>query len=183
MAMRYVGGKARIAKWIRDHILEVADQYRGVDLTYVEPFVGSGAVLEQVARSGRFQKLIANDVHPDLIRMWYALTKEGWEPPPYITKEDYQQLQSSYVPSPLRGYAGFCVAFGGKWMGWLEQRPPQQAGERLSVLRRARILRSVEWKNIDYAELTIPPTSIVYCDPPYLDTTGYSCGDFDHDRF
>ena len=41
--MRYVGGKARIAKWIRDHVLAVADEYRGVALTYVEPFVGSGA--------------------------------------------------------------------------------------------------------------------------------------------
>lgn len=43
--MRYVRGKARIAKWIRDHINAVADEYRGVALTYVEPFVGSGAVL------------------------------------------------------------------------------------------------------------------------------------------
>ncbi len=182
--MRYVGGKARIAKWIRDHILAVADEYRGVALTYVEPFVGSGAVLEQVVRSGRFRRHIANDIHPDLIRMWHALSREGWEPPVYVTKEDYRELQSSsQTPSPLRGYAGFCTAFGGKWMGWLEQRVPQQQGERLSVLRRARVLRGVEWKNVDYAEIVLQSASVVYCDPPYIGTTGYDCGDFDHERF
>ena len=61
VVMRYVEGKARIAKWIRDHILAVADEYRGVPLTYVEPFVGSGAVLEQIVRTKRFARHIAND--------------------------------------------------------------------------------------------------------------------------
>ena len=55
--MRYVGGKARIAKWIRDHISAVADEYRGVPLTYVEPFVGSGAVLEQIVKTKKTELL------------------------------------------------------------------------------------------------------------------------------
>lgn len=179
--MRYVGGKARIAKWIRDHVVAIADEYRGMSLTYVEPFVGSGAVLEKVAP--QFEKIIANDVHPDLIRMWHALCREDWEPPQYMHEREYQELQSSVVPSALRGYAGFCLSFGGKWMAGFESRIPSQHGERLSVLRRARRLRHVQWHNTDYAELCIPPGSIVYCDPPYINTQGYANGDFDHLRF
>lgn len=186
--MRYVGGKARIAKWIRNHIVEVADEYRGINLTYVEPFVGSGAVLEQVARSQRFSRLIANDIHPDLIRMWYAISREGWTPPEYVDVEEHRALKNSRVPSALRGYAGFCCSFGGNFFSGHESRNGNNIGqvtERHSVCRRGSVIRraDVELRNTDYGELQIPPGSIVYCDPPYADTTGYDCGDFDHGRF
>jgi DNA adenine methylase len=170
--VRYVGGKARIAKWIRDHILAVADDYRGMRLTYVEPFVGSGAVLEQVAP--HFERVIANDIHPDLIRMWYTVCREEWEPPACMSEQEYRKLQSSNIPSPLRGFAGFCFSFGGKWMSGFESRIPQQRHERISVLRRARKFRHAQWKNTSYMNLAIPPGSIVFCDPPYIDT-GKDC--------
>jgi DNA adenine methylase len=188
--VRYVGGKARIAKWIRDHVLAVADKYRGVDLTYVEPFVGSGAVLEQIVKTRRFARHIANDIHPDLIRMWHALSREGWSPPLYLDKEEYKALQNSRVSSALRGYAGFACSFGGKFFGGHEKRVGRgrnkcdgQGIERSHVLRAARLLRGVELKNADYSDLVIPPYSIVYCDPPYAETQGYDSGDFDHRRF
>jgi DNA adenine methylase len=198
--VRYVGGKARIAKWIRDHVLAVADEYRGMRLTYVEPFVGSGAVLEQVIRARRFERYIANDIQPDLIRMWYALSREGWQPPEYVEQEIYKELQSSNVPSALRGYAGFACSYGGKFFGGREYRAKRTAPyssdewdgspggggqdtERRGVLRAARYFSRVEFKNTDYQNLTIPPGSIIYCDPPYAGTTGYDCGTFDHTRF
>lgn len=193
--MRYVGGKARIAKWIRDHINAVADEYRGVALTYVEPFVGSGAVLEQVVRSGRFRRYVANDVHPDLIRMWHALSREGWTPPEYVDVEEHRALKNSRVSSALRGYAGFCCSFGGNFFSGHESRngtirngsPPRggQTTERRSVSRVGKMMRraDVELKCLDYSELTIPPNTVVYCDPPYIGTTGYDSGDFDHRRF
>jgi DNA adenine methylase len=182
-----VGGKAKIAKWIRNHILEIADEYRGMRLTYVEPFMGSGAVLEQIVKTGRFARFIANDIHPDLIRMWYALSRENWKPPIYIDKNEHQRLKNSRVSSALRGYAGFCCSFGGSFFTGYEYRFKETRGsqdiERRSVLRIGPTFRDVELNNVDYAELTIPPGSIIYCDPPYIGTTGYSNGDFDHVRF
>ena len=184
--MRYVGGKTLIAGWVRDHIMAVADQYRGMSLTYVEPFVGSGAVLVRVAP--RFVgKIVANDIHPDLIRMWHAVTYEGWEPPGWMGETEYKELRNSGVSTPLRGFAGFCFSFGGKWMSGFERRASAQRSERTSVLRRASIFRrrNVEWKNTDFADLVIPPQSIVYCDPPYINT-GEDCYAerfFNHVRF
>ena len=194
--MRYVGGKARIAKWIRNHVIDVADEYRGMELTYVEPFVGSAAVLTEVVRKsrGRFSRFVANDIQPDLIRMWSALM-DGWIPPEYVSREEHKELKNSKVPSALRGYAGFCCSFGGNFFSGHESRegtirdgsPPRgsQTTERRTVARTGRILRraGVKLQNTDYAELQLPPGSIVYCDPPYIGTTGYDCGDFDHDRF
>jgi DNA adenine methylase len=195
--MRYVGGKARIARWIRDHIVSVADEYRGIDLTYVEPFVGSGAVLERVVRSRRFSRHIASDVHPDLIRMWHALSREGWRPPEYVDLNEYRSLQNSGVSSALRGYAGFACSYGGKFFGGHEYRrkrseSPNRDGspggggqdtERRNVIRIGKTIGGVELRCSDYEELRIPVRSIVYCDPPYLETSGYDCGDFDHERF
>ena len=121
--MRYVGGKARIAKWIRNHVIDVADEYRGMELTYVEPFVGSAAVLTEVVRKsrGRFSRFIANDIQPDLIRMWSALM-DGWVPPEYVSREEHRELKNSRVPSALRGYAGFCCSVGGNFFSGHESR-------------------------------------------------------------
>jgi DNA adenine methylase len=43
-------------------------------------------------------------------------------------------------------------------------------------------LRDIEFIHCDYSELVIPEKSIIYCDPPYLDTKKYK-DDFDHDKF
>ena len=34
----------------------------------------------------------------------------------------------------------------------------------------------------DYQKVNIPPNAVVYCDPPYKNTSGYGFS-FDHDRF
>lgn len=34
-----------------------------------------------------------------------------------------------------------------------------------------------------YEQIEIPENSVVYCDIPYKDTTKYSVGNFDHERF
>jgi len=149
-------------------------------------------VLEQVVKSRRFSRIIANDAHPDLIRMWYALSREGWIPPKWVSKEEHTRLKNSRVPSALRGYAGFCCSFGGHFFSTHEHRLGKrgngversgQDGEWRSVTRRSKAFRNVELRNIDYEEILIPPASIVYCDPPYIGTTGYSVGEFDHRRF
>jgi DNA adenine methylase len=179
--VRYMGGKTRIANWVGGCINSVVNEYRGVKLTYVEPFMGSGAVLEQVIKSKRFSHHIANDVHPDLIRMWHALAKEDWDPPPYVTRAEHKALRNSGV-SALRGYVGFNCSYRGVWFGGIKD-PKDQRTDRGIVLRTARTFRVVEFKNVDYGELIIPPRSVVYCDPPYANTSGYSNGMFDHIRF
>jgi DNA adenine methylase len=159
-----------------------------MNLTYVEPFVGGGNTLERVVKTRKFIRVIANDIHPDLMRMWFALSREGWIPPAYVDKKEHERLKNSGVSSALRGYVGFCCSYRGAFFAghqdkmWGEGKGGQRI-ERQNIIRTAQVFRDVEFQNTDYAELCIPPGSIVYCDPPYLGTTGYSSGEFDHKRF
>ena len=43
-------------------------------------------------------------------------------------------------------------------------------------------LKDVFFVSCDYTDLPIPDNSVVYCDPPYRNTTQYK-DNFDHDRF
>jgi hypothetical protein len=45
-------------------------------------------------------------------------------------------------------------------------------------------LRRIEWQSGDYSAITIPKNSLIYCDPPYKDTTAYSTSrGFDYPLF
>ena len=46
-----------------------------------------------------------------------------------------------------------------------------------------RSAESIEFSSLPYYDLEIKEGSVVYCDPPYLGTTGYKTGGFDHERF
>ena len=52
-----------------------------------------------------------------------------------------------------------------------------------NVLRQSGNLSGIKFIFGDYADLPIPPSSIIYCDPPYANSSGYSIvGDFNtHD--
>ena len=101
--MQYLGGKAKSAKAISQWI----NEYREPGQAYLEPFVGGGWVLERVFGSGR----TASDVVPDLILLYVAL-QDGWEPPSEISRDLYAKLKGE-DSSALRGFAGFCMGFGG----------------------------------------------------------------------
>lgn len=36
---------------------------------------------------------------------------------------------------------------------------------------------------LDYHDVEIPDDAVVYCDPPYVNTTGYTVGQFDTNEF
>lgn len=50
-------------------------------------------------------------------------------------------------------------------------------------LQRLERLERLELSSLDYRDVKIPGTAIIYCDPPYEDTGGYSVGKFNHDEF
>ncbi|YP_010677877.1 DNA methylase [Arthrobacter phage Warda] len=178
--MMYQGGKTRIAKPIAE-ILKAAP-----GTTYVEPFVGSAATFHLVAPS--FQRAIAADAMPDLALLWTDVLN-GWTPPESLSREEYDALRHA-EPSALRAFAGFPCSFGGKWFGGYARDPKSDRNyartASRSILRRAEGMRGAEILQADYRELSplIGPGVVVYCDPPYADTTGYAGpGAFDSAEF
>lgn len=142
---------------------------------YWEPFIGGGSVFEQMAPN--FLTAFGSDVHPDLILMYQALL-DGWEPPSEITELEYRVLRDSY-PSPERAFAGFACSFGGKWFGGYARSSDREdyAGEaRRGLLRFQLAVRRTEvgFGCSSYLRGFPAPGTIIYCDPPYAGTTGYS---------
>jgi DNA adenine methylase len=180
--VRYLGGKSRYAKHIIPHFGDLREK------VYVEPFCGGCSVIAQVEAARR----IANDVHPNLIALLSAVA-EGWEPPAELSLAEWQDLRAlgrSGAVAPLIGFAGFPCSYGGRWFeGYARTRRGDNSSgvaavARAALLRQAPQLKGIEWHCGSYDDLDIPEGSVIYCDPPYVGTKGYSGTDaFDPHRF
>ena len=181
--MQYQGGKANIARHIAPQI--IAAKWATDATTYIEPFMGGAAVFAQVAPY--FERAIGSDAHPDIMFMWQAAVT-GWKPPAKLTEQEWRELKTA-EPSALRGFAGFGCSFGGKWFAGYAKNNQQydyvnQA--RRSVVALARRIRGAQLLIGDYTMHTpsVGPHTVIYCDPPYANTTPYqNAGSFDSAQF
>ena len=176
--MKYMGSKRKIAKYI----LPIVLANRQTEQYYVEPFCGGCNILDKV--SG---KRIASDIDKYLIALCKEMQKENFNVP-FIGEKEYYEIknnQSDY-PDWLLGYVGFQLSFGAKWFGGYRRDKAgirDYANEAQQNLRaQQNLIKDVEFHCCNYWELEIPKNSIIYCDPPYANSTKYKNG-FDHQKF
>jgi len=172
--MRYLGGKARIAK----KVVEVLEEYRLPNQVFVEPFVG-GCNITPLMTGSR----IASDLLEEVILFYMALQR-GYEPPKVVTELEYKYLKDS-PPSPLKGFVGIACSYSGKFFGGYAR-----SGDRNYALngyntakKTAPKIQGVDFRHCSYLDLELPDNSLIYCDPPYTSTTNYSTGKFDSEAF
>jgi len=198
--MKYLGSKRKIANEILPLILE-----RRGKATYVEPFVGGCGTFQFVDGPK-----IGGDIHPYLTKLLQALA-DGWIPPT-ITEMQYDYIHAYYdskwaarnwfkgstpwrknplrkvnaVSDELIGYAGFCLSYGAKWWGGYRRDKTgirdYSAESRRDIIKTASLIKGAKFYNCSYDKIHIPPKSIIYCDPPYENTTSYS-NQFNHTAF
>ena len=173
--MKYMGSKARHAK----ELLPIILAGRTEGQWYVEPFVGGANMIDKVDGNR-----IGADLHTSLIKLWQSVS-EGWLPPEQVSEETYQDAKG-IEDSALKGYVGFAMSFGGKWFGGYRR---DSVGKRdysleshKNACKQFPNLHGVDFRHSHYQNLDIPPNSIIYCDPPYKDTTKYK-DSFDHEAF
>ena len=171
--MRYVGGKYKISKPISETILS----YRENENTFVSLFCGSCAVETKIGKTKIFDNIILNDIHPYLIAM-YKEYIQGRKFPEQVSKEEYTYVREHKDEDPaLTGFVGFGCSFGGKWFGGYGRNVKTKrnlASEAIHSLDRdIGNLLNAKFYCEDYKNIVIPNNSIVYCDPPYVGTTGY----------
>lgn len=187
--MKYMGSKRRIASHITPIINQII-QLSGAQ-KYYEPFVGGFNIAQHIV----VDNIYASDSHYFLIKMYQAL-QDGWLPPELVTEEQYKAIKKDNFkyPEELVGYVGFSLSFGGKWFGGYRH---DKAGDRslenevaqnwrafkdiVSLTKNAQFLKT-DFSWCLYHELVIKSGSVVYCDPPYFGTTGYS-KTFNHAMF
>lgn len=179
--MIYLGGKAKLGKYI----LPIINRYRN-GRCWVEPFVGGGNMISQVDGHR-----IGGDINKWAIQGLISIRDYLMELPrdnTEFTEADYKLLRYG-DEYKHKGYAGFSYSFGGKWLGgWARgknsknfDRDYVSEAYRLAC-KKSKLIQGVELYNVSYKDLVIPKNSLIYCDPPYRNTTKYS-SDFDHDEF
>ena len=184
--MIYLGGKTRIAKEILPLIL--ADRKEGQ--YFVEPFCGGCNVTANVPGNR-----IANDSNEYLIAMFIGLLS-GENYPEQISPELYNDVKScfragsdKYDPG-FMGWVGFMASYRGTFFRGYSGSIVTAKGEShdfipravRSIVKQIPKLQGVEFRSGDYKSLQIPEESIIYCDPPYMNTAEYRCG-LNHDEF
>ena len=183
-----MGSKSRIAK----HILPIILDGRKDGQYYVEPFCGGCNMIDKVPGNR-----MANDSNPYLIAMWEALSW-GWDPPKIIDKEHYCDVRTCYnqnsdeYPMHYIGWVGFVGSYNGRFFdgGYSGHSVTVAAGvvrdyigeASRNILAQAPLLDGVQFTNCSYADMSIPPNSIIYCDPPYAGVTKYAYS-IDHEKF
>ena len=181
--MKYMGSKARIAK----HILPIILKDRQPDQWYIEPFCGGMNCIDKVDGNR-----IASDTNHFLVEMWRKLINGAWVPPDYISRETHNKVktnQDGHYPE-LVGWVGFCCSYCGVWFGGFSGKTKTKIGTtrnyqdeaRRNVLKQVPKLQGVVLKCSTYSDLDIPDNSIIYCDPPYENVSGYK-DKFDHTMF
>ena len=108
-------------------------------------------------------------------------------PPDVVTKEEYYRVKANMDENPaLTGFVGFGCSFGGKWWGGLASNKKGDnycARAERSLLKDLPGVKNATFTCLDYRDVEIPDGAIVYADPPYANTTGYTLGQFDTNEF
>ena len=181
--MRYMGSKARHAKHIAPIIMRGHDQTK----PYIEPFIGGGNMMSRIGADIR----IGGDVANYAVALLKAVS-DGWVPPSTVSEELYCHVKNNKqdYPPEMVGFVGYSCSFGGKYFGGYcrgkdsKGNARNYAAEQVThLVKQSRGLSGVKFYVGGYDEIDYPAGSTVYMDPPYVGTTGYASGGFDHDRF
>lgn len=186
--MKYMGSKNRIAK----HILPLILKDRKEGQWYVEPFCGGCNLIDKVTGNR-----IANDIHFELIAMFKAL-QEGWLPPTVVSESHYQDIKNNTLEvkqiygdkfAAVRGAVGFSYSYAAKWFGGYcrgytsngEERNYILEGYR-NIVKQVPSILNIIFINTTYNKILLPNNCIIYCDPPYRNTTKYK-DNLDYEQF
>ena len=182
--LKWIGNKQRFAH-------EIASYFPARLGTYIEPFVGSAAVLATVApsqaiASDSFQPLVqiwetlSDD--PELLKLWYAerwlFLKDGDK------VEQYEKIKASYNARPngadllflCRSCYGGVVRFR-KRDGYMstpcgvhDPIEPKNFSKRVDEWKQRTTGTSFYLMDYEEAMASARPGDLVYCDPPYSDS-------------
>ena len=180
--IKYVGSKARISKDIAPIIQACIDD-NNINL-YYEPFVGGANMIQHISCKNKY----GNDIHKELIALFKAL-QNGYNPPMHITEDEYNEvrLNKDKYPDYYVGLVGFNATFGSKYFGGYARSfkadgitPRDMPNEAIrNLMAQAPYIQDVIFSQGDYRNVDINEPSVIYCDPPYCNSTKYSTDTFD----
>lgn len=175
--LQYFGGKTKVSNQIVDYLESV----RKENQVYIEPFVGGGIICSKMSGERK-----AYDYNEYLIEMYKAV-QDGYELPSFVSEEEYKYIREHKDENkPLTGFVGFGCSFAGKWFGGYARNKQNHnycLASKNSLIRKMSTMYDVKFEWKDYKTLELY-NCLIYCDPPYANTTKYTgTPDFDTDKF
>lgn len=179
-----MGSKNRIAKHLLPIMVEAADS-AGIT-TWVEPFVGGGNMIDKVPE--RFKR-IGYDFNEHTVLAMIDIRDNLGEIPNFVSEEYFSSLKG-LPPQKITSWVRSACAYGGIFGnviargGFKKDGTPRDYAQeaKRNAIKQSPKIQGVEFIHSDYKDLDIN-NSLIYCDPPYQSTTGYSTGGFDHKEF
>lgn len=189
--MKYMGSKARIAKEILPFILA---NRTDDTMLFIEPFAGGFNLTAEVSGNR-----LAYDINPYVISLFSFLYSHANEPkvlqdyfPDVVTEKDYKACQEQYrngTVSPYIAFVLFGCSFGGRFnAGYARDKAGKRnyasESKRNLLKQTAKLGYNLTIKNGSYKYINLDiPKAIIYCDPPYQNTTEYKVSEFDYEVF
>ena len=180
--MAYVGGKSKGS----EHIIDILNDKKYDNMKYLEPFVGYGHILRRVNKKKSYT---ACDINPLVISLLKGI-QDKTKRYPNISKNEYYILKNKTNHSFKRAIAAFAYSYNGKeWGGYTENSKcgtresyPQERKNYYDKLRQNDTFMKTKISLCDYRTIR-PRNYLIYCDPPYINTTGYGDIKFNHKEF
>ena len=171
--MRYLGGKYSIRK----KVARIIESYHvDIDQYVVEPFCGGCWVTQEI----QAKNIIASDFNHEIVSLYIAL-QNGWRPKE-LNKEEWLKVKNT--PDDFKYYevafAACAYSFGAIWFNGYYSTGGNQAA---NCVKQSAKLKHIKFTSGSYDRIHYPSESLIYCDPPYEDTKGYSTGEFDNFKF
>lgn len=173
--MQYLGGKHNIAK----QICVFLESQRAPGQIFIDAMCGGCSIISRM----QFPK-IGMDVHVPLIALLSALSEGTFECPDAITEEQYATAKLLPDEYPLKAFIGYGCSFGGKYFGGFARGTEGRnyaLNAKNSLQKKFASLQDVQFLVQDFLQLEVRG-ALIYCDPPYANTTKYSM-QFDHVAF
>ena len=176
--MWYLGSKSRLSKDLAPIIQSyITEDVKG----YIEPFVGGANMIDKIDCPVR----IGSDIHPQLIALLQKAKTDVDSIPDNITEEEYKRVKDNKddYPDWYVGLVGFCASFGAKYFsGYVRSSKSGKVSDSIRALKKqAPKLSEIDFFCDDYKNVLVD-RCVIYCDPPYKNTEGYS-SKFDHEEF
>jgi DNA adenine methylase len=165
-AVRYLGGKTRIAKQIAAEV----DRVRRPGQLVWDAFCGGLSVSRALLKNG---PVLSTDACAPLIALYRAV-QNGWQPPTEVSEETWRAARALPDSDPMKAFCGFGCSFGGRYF----QGFARGAGRNWADECRRGLLRDVPglcFGRLDFLQQT--PHSfdgVLYLDPPYEGTKTYA---------
>ena len=186
--MQYQGGKNKaIGANIAD-IINLLSTELSIN-NYIEPFAGSLGVTHRV----EIQDKLVNDIFAPLINMHKYIYEYGFKDfPDVVTKELYEECRNIYkrgiLLTPAQVFIGFACSFGAMFYNTYASDKRDKRDKRgnrnyyhsalKAYQQKISIIKSntqnIKFSSKNYRYIRLPQKCIVYCDPPYINTTGYN---------